>query len=146
MYAEARREKAEGRRTGRGCCCWKPWQANGFFRRGLKSEAQGRKMAGEPRSQSESPPGTSWTWPAATGHSPRAATFTGCVDILDLVIRMMMKLWVRNSVPHPSKHTSESAQYLSLGCSVQGPFRQGCPQTRPLGVLLQEQLARPCPP
>lgn len=49
-------------------------------------------MAGEPCSQSESPPGTSWTWPAASGYSGPAVTLARCVYTLGLVIRMVMKL------------------------------------------------------
>lgn len=45
-------------------------QANEFFRSVLKSEAKGRKRAGEPRSQSESPPGRA-------GLGPQSQVFLG---------------------------------------------------------------------
>lgn len=96
-------------RTAEGSWYWKPSASKRIFPKGIKVRGQGGKMAGEPRSQSESPPGQA----AVSGRSRRAAVFAGWVDTLGLLIRVM-KLGVGNSVPRPSKHTSELTPKLSL--------------------------------
>lgn len=78
-------------------------------------------MAGECRNQSK-PTRDDLDLAGLLRSLRRSATFARCMDTLGLVIRRMMKLGVRNSVSHPSKHTSESTQKLSLWCGVGCPF------------------------
>lgn len=59
----------------------------------------------------------------------------GCADTLGLLIRKMMTLWERNSVPHPSNHTSEPMQKLTAGVRCPPLLDTGGPQIQPLGVL-----------
>lgn len=85
--------------------------------------------------------------PAGPGWKPQvlAVAFAECVDISGLLIRKMVKLWERNSVPHPSKHTSETTQKFPRGFGV-GPFRaQAVLKFSHLGYCQEGRSARALP-
>lgn len=64
---------------------------------------------------------------------------TGGMDVLGLRIRPVMKLWERNSVPHPAEHAGEPTRKLPLGFGV-GP--SGAKAVLELGPSGQRQEGR----
>ena len=100
-----------GERKGRGriaegSWCWKPSPSRRIFPKRSKVRGQGEEKGWRAPQPIRRPTRTSWPWPAVSGRSGRAAVFAERVDTLGLVIRRMVRLVVRRSVPRPSRHTS----------------------------------------